>query len=85
MTELLLWGAAVVAAGVLLFGFSIGIGILLGRRMDRGIQARVAAAEAHAAMAGQKSGADASAGETGAAPGTQAEATETHRKESSHG
>jgi hypothetical protein len=44
MSDLLLLGAGLIVGAALLFGLSFGLGMLLGRRFDRVLEARHAAA-----------------------------------------
>jgi hypothetical protein len=51
MTEAIVLAVAILAAAVLMFGLSVGVGLVFAKRIDRGLQARFAAADAKAAEA----------------------------------
>jgi hypothetical protein len=64
MADVIVWGSAILVAGVLLFGLSFWVGILLGRRIDRGLQTRLASAEAMAAATAEAADAEKTTGAT---------------------
>jgi hypothetical protein len=85
MTEAIVLAVAILVAAVLMFGLSVGVGLVFAKRIDRVLQARLAATDAKTATAAAAGAATETTGHgVPPSPGDEA-TTDSQRKEMGDG